>query len=687
MKAAIGVPKGVSRLTDNTPDPRSPKPDDAVHAPTRPAAAGELTPSSNPSAQPIPPPRSDPASGSAPIQVPETAHSPFGPGNEPAGMIAFPHSLEQRYRLVRVLGKGGFANVYLAYDNVLDQQVAIKVLKLGLAAVSDRQRFLFEARVSAKLRHPNIATVFDVIQTPDGLQMVMEFYSGGTLSDRLKKKGAMKPREAIDVARQVGLALAYAHRQGIIHRDVKPANIFFAGEGLIKLGDFGIASHIETHEHTQTGMIIGTPLYMAPEQAADSRDVDPRTDIYALGLTLYHMLSGHPPRVVDLEAVPEPFRKILKSATACARVDRLVSCEQLIAMLDQVDLRSLSSGRADVGSQPRPTHSPRAAREPDPAEAGDLIVTPIPASSGESVGARSPLAAESPALAATVTREATATPPPAAPRAAARGNRVYALFALIAMTVIGAMGAIVYMQRSQLNRQQTPPVSSGADNAPDGRRGRAGPGRASRGPGWEGSTSPALARRGLREPPREWFPMPPPRRGASDDRSSTEAMTQPSPLARQPITIARAIELLPVEERMRVERAIQLMKNASDSPDMQKDYLIDLSIENLDAVLQVSPERPLHHLLRGLALYVKGTSNSNRDPGVLSEARDEIAWAIRINEESPRPLIISYRQAERLLSFREFALELTIDRLPDPNSITEDPRRGRLGGRRGARNQ
>ncbi len=278
-----------------------------------------------------------PAGGARAAGSKSTAPTPFSTVNAPIDSASnLPVSLQSRYRLVSVLGKGGFANVYLAYDNVLDQQVAIKVLKLNLASANDRDRFLFEARVGAKLRHPNIINIFDIIQTADGLQMVMEFVPGGTLSERIKKKGPVPPREAIDIMRQVATALSHAHKSSIIHRDVKPANIFVTGDGSVKLGDFGIAAHSDSHEYTQTGMIIGTPLYMPPEQSSDSRDVDPRTDVYALGLTLYHMLTGLPPRVVDLDIVPTQFRALIKSATAQNRHERLVSMGQFIAQLDQI---------------------------------------------------------------------------------------------------------------------------------------------------------------------------------------------------------------------------------------------------------------------------------------------------------------------------------------------------------------
>lgn len=250
--------------------------------------------------------------------------------------LELPGSLQERYQLVSVLGKGGFANVYLAFDKVLDQQVAIKVLKLGRASQSDRKRFLFEARVGARLRHPNIATIFDIVQTPDGLQMIMEYYPNGTLAELLKKQGKLRPLHAIEITRQVAQALSFAHQREFVHRDIKPANIFLGDDGHAILGDFGIAAHQQVSEHTQTGVVIGTPMYMAPEQGRDSHDVDPRTDIYSLGLTLYHMLTGEPPRVLDLEQVPTSFRPLIKHATQPDRSRRLVSAQQMAASLDQI---------------------------------------------------------------------------------------------------------------------------------------------------------------------------------------------------------------------------------------------------------------------------------------------------------------------------------------------------------------
>jgi hypothetical protein len=164
----------------------------------------------------------------------------------------------------------------------------------------------------------------------------MEYYPGGTVADLIKREGKVRPKEALNYIRQVSLGLGLAHKKGIIHRDIKPANIFFADDQTLKLGDFGICASYENHDHTMTGEVIGTPLYMAPEQQKNSKDVDPRADIYALAMTLYHMLTGRPPRVVNLEEVPPRIRPLIQQATAYDRKERPASCQQLVAMVDQI---------------------------------------------------------------------------------------------------------------------------------------------------------------------------------------------------------------------------------------------------------------------------------------------------------------------------------------------------------------
>ena len=436
------------------PDPNGPPPRDPA-----PAASEPSTGPTRPTDPATPPPASTHDQKTVVEPPGRTNNTPFGPGNEPLDPGAsLPQSLRGRYRLIRVLGKGGFANVYLAYDNVLDQSVAIKILKLHLTSKTDGERFLREARIGAKLRHPNIAQVFDIIQTPDGLQMIMEYYPGGTLTEHIKLKGPLHPREAVDFARQIALALAYAHKRDVIHRDIKPANIFLAAEGMIKLGDFGIASHAQTHEFTQTGMIIGTPLYMAPEQANDSRDVDPRTDLFALGLTLYHMLTGRPPRVIDLAAIPEGFRKLIKSATEHNRTERLVSAEQFVAMLDQIELRTGASKAAGASARaPAPDRAIGSSAELTPPTPTPAAGAGTPPSDAEKTPAPSltnpaaPSASDAPASAP--------VPPPTAfppPLVIARPLPAYVPWLIGALAAAGllVLAMVIYFVTQPKPRQQ-----------------------------------------------------------------------------------------------------------------------------------------------------------------------------------------------------------------------------------------
>ncbi len=276
-------------------------------------------------------------------------------------------SLRDRYNLIRVLGKGGFGIVYLAHDRILDQDVAIKVMKLANASRADRQRFIFEARTGAKLRHHAIVNVFDIIQTEEGLQLVMEYYPGGTISQLVKKKGPLSPKKAFKYIREVATGLAYAHSKGIIHRDIKPANMFLAAGGHLKLGDFGIAAQYETHDNTMTGDVMGTPMYMAPEQTRDSKDVDPRSDLYALGMTLYHMLTGRPPRVVELDQFDLEIRRFLRKATAYERGKRPVSANQMIVMIDQTleEIESKRTSKKATAAQLARDNSPDGPEESD----------------------------------------------------------------------------------------------------------------------------------------------------------------------------------------------------------------------------------------------------------------------------------------------------------------------------------
>ena len=206
-------------------------------------------------------------------------------------------ALSDRYRIERELGAGGMATVYLAEDARHHRQVALKVLRPELAAVIGAERFLKEIETTANLQHPHILPLFDSGTVDGTVFYVMPFVEGESLRDRLVRDKQLPIGDAVRIAREVASALDYAHRKGIIHRDIKPENILLH-DGQALVADFGIALAASTTggtRMTETGMSLGTPHYMSPEQAMGERTLDARTDVYALGCVLYEMLTGEPP--------------------------------------------------------------------------------------------------------------------------------------------------------------------------------------------------------------------------------------------------------------------------------------------------------------------------------------------------------------------------------------------------------
>jgi serine/threonine-protein kinase len=206
-------------------------------------------------------------------------------------------ALADRYRIEREIGEGGMATVYLAEDLKHDRSVALKVLKPELAALMGGERFLAEIKTTANLQHPHILPLFDSGEADGFLFYVMPYIEGESLRDRLERERQLPVEDAISIARGVGNALDYAHRQGVVHRDIKPENILLHdGEPLV--ADFGIALAVSAaggERLTGTGLSLGTPHYMSPEQASADRELDGRSDLYSLGATLYEMLAGEPP--------------------------------------------------------------------------------------------------------------------------------------------------------------------------------------------------------------------------------------------------------------------------------------------------------------------------------------------------------------------------------------------------------
>ena len=206
-------------------------------------------------------------------------------------------ALAARYELRRVLGRGGMATVYLAYDQKHRREVAIKVLLPGLAAFLGVERFLKEIQIAAGLTHPHILALHDSGEVGGFLYYVMPYIAGGSLRQRLEGGRALTVAAALAIAAPVADALSYAHRMGIYHRDVKPENVLFS-QGHPVVADFGIAKAISTAggaNLTRTGFPVGTPGYMSPEQAAGLTDLDERTDVYSLAVVIYEMLVGEAP--------------------------------------------------------------------------------------------------------------------------------------------------------------------------------------------------------------------------------------------------------------------------------------------------------------------------------------------------------------------------------------------------------
>jgi hypothetical protein len=234
------------------------------------------------------------AAGSAapPAHPAATAIEPVLP---PSGHAA-DTALARRYRPGRELGRGGMGVVYVAVDTVLDRPVALKELPLHLGGRSElARRFRQEARLLARLSHPNIVQIHDLIEDGPHLLIAMELVEGGTLADAIEARGRLAWPEVVRLGTGVATGLAFAHARGVIHRDVKPANVLLASDGLVpKLTDFGLARSVHASSHTLDGSLLGSARYMSPEQASGRR-ADERSDIYALGVTFYEMLSGRAP--------------------------------------------------------------------------------------------------------------------------------------------------------------------------------------------------------------------------------------------------------------------------------------------------------------------------------------------------------------------------------------------------------
>jgi serine/threonine protein kinase len=255
------------------------------------------------------------------------------------------------YRIVEQLGQGGMATVFKAYHASLDRYVAFKVLHPAFHAdQSFAVRFQREARVVARLEHPNIVPVYDYAEHETRPYLVMKFIEGDTLKARMDQ-GPLSAEEIANIVEAVGSALAYAHKQGVLHRDVKPSNVLLAQDGQMYLADFGLARMAQSGESTlSSDMVMGTPQYISPEQAMGKADLDARTDLYSFGVMLYEMVVGRVPFNADTPFaiihdhiysplplprkvkpdIPEQVERVLLKALAKERSDRFDDASQLV---------------------------------------------------------------------------------------------------------------------------------------------------------------------------------------------------------------------------------------------------------------------------------------------------------------------------------------------------------------------
>ena len=273
-----------------------------------------------------------------------------------------PRVFSERYELNHLIARGGMAEVYRAHDRLLDRPVALKVLFPELSV--DRsfvERFRREAQAAANLSHPNIVPVFDWGEDTGTYFIVMEYIDGRPLSSILKSAGPLSPERTADIGAHVAAALGYAHKHGVVHRDVKPGNVLITDDGQVKVTDFGIARAVNTEESlTQTGAVMGTATYFSPEQA-EGLGVDSRSDIYSLGVVLFEMAVGRPPFLGDSPVavaskhvrdhppaprelnpqIPPTFEAIILKAMAKDPANRYATAEDLRA-----DLLRFTEGRS-----------------------------------------------------------------------------------------------------------------------------------------------------------------------------------------------------------------------------------------------------------------------------------------------------------------------------------------------------
>jgi serine/threonine-protein kinase len=272
--------------------------------------------------------------------------------------------LAQRYRVQRLLGKGGMGAVYLADDEVLHELVALKVISSAFAADEQAMiaRFRREAAAARKVSSPSVIRIHDLGEARPGLlYLSMEYFAGRTLAELIAQRGIVPVKDVLDIIGQIGAGLEAAHQAGVIHRDLKPSNVLVGERGAVKIIDFGLATTAMADGLTATGAILGTPHYMAPEQVR-GKPVDARTDIYAFGALAYHLVTGRPPfagdnaiaigfaHLSETPAHPRELRKDCPAALDAAIVAALAKAPEQRPASAQAFIDLALKGKPDAAS-------------------------------------------------------------------------------------------------------------------------------------------------------------------------------------------------------------------------------------------------------------------------------------------------------------------------------------------------